>query len=268
MSRRNNKNSNDKAAPPGGHQSERERSSSRNAQSHLYQPQTARGSMSSTRNEQPSSSSDKNPFILSQGSRAWPDRVPTDSAPLSPMSSAIQNIRCRRLTVQNPRTFPSRNGAGRAGQSHLRSQENPLNKRSLLPRSVGQNGQRKRAHLDLRSHRAPHTLIQPSQNGRAASSTSWKEVLVVGNFCGLALDLAAEVAKYNQLKVDGLRAVEDHIRMVWDKWKTQSITRKQLFHSIARYVRSSCHEAAELDVIDIFKRWLEQQVLDSIQSRN
>lgn len=53
--------------------------------------------------------------------------------------------------------------------------------------------------------------------------------------------------------------LKDHIKAVWAQWVKAQITRPQLLESVAMFVKKTCPEAANVDVIHEFKSWYERE---------
>lgn len=53
--------------------------------------------------------------------------------------------------------------------------------------------------------------------------------------------------------------LKDHIKAVWAQWVKAQITRPQLLESVATFVKKTCPEAANVDVIHEFKSWYERE---------
>lgn len=60
-------------------------------------------------------------------------------------------------------------------------------------------------------------------------------------------------------KKETVSCLKEHIKTIWVSWVKEEIRRMELLESVSEFVRASCPEAVNLDVIESFKVWYERE---------
>lgn len=86
-----------------------------------------------------------------------------------------------------------------------------------------------------------------------------QEQIIVGHFCRHAIKTLTTVMENKPNQKATETRLKEHIKTVWASWVKGMIGRSNLLESVAGFVRGSCPEAANLDVIKDFKVWYERE---------
>lgn len=114
----------------------------------------------------------------------------------------------------------------------------------------------------------PGATVAPSASGapNPASASSGRhnrqitqEQIILGHFCRHAIKTLSRVMQGNPARERMEILLKDHIKSVWAQWVKGMIPRQRLLESVAKFVRASCPEAGDIDVIGEFKTWYERE---------
>eukprot|EP00177_Eucheuma_denticulatum_P000850 GFKZ01001536.1.p1 GENE.GFKZ01001536.1~~GFKZ01001536.1.p1 ORF type:complete len:1055 (+),score=191.42 GFKZ01001536.1:322-3486(+) len=133
----------------------------------------------------------------------------------------------------------------------------------------GNAAQRRPVHRQRQAQAAsaPGGQRQMPQDPRAIQSAPTErqsrhithEQIILGHFCRHAIKTLGRVMEGNPARRQAEVQLREHIKTAWAKWVRGLITRQRLLDSVATFVKSSCPEAAHVDVVGEFKVWYERE---------
>lgn len=140
-------------------------------------------------------------------------------------------------------------GQAAAARGGNAAQRRPVQRQRQAQSAASAGGQRQMSQ--------EHRSMQSASSDRPRHIT--QEQIILGHFCRHAIKTLSRVMNGNPARPQAEAQLREHIKTAWAKWVRGLISRQRLLDTVATFVKTSCPEAVQVDVVGEFKVWYERE---------
>ena len=104
---------------------------------------------------------------------------------------------------------------------------------------------------------APQQPVTGSANNHVPFVTT--EQIIMGHYCRFSIVILGHVMQGKPDAATTAARLKEHIKALWVQWIRHQISRLQLLRSVETFVKESCPEAANVNVLAEFMAWYEHE---------